>query len=186
MQNRTFYEWGSLGEASAQTCERAFPPLDIPAAAAGRESYVGISSLNDIVRFSRPASWKLRDCSDARGRRYVQYVSHNQYVVALWERTDLEADLWQDVLHRYEDDVKGAGAQILGGPVPIATWNAQGRHYLIKRAVPAPKTALVGQTREFVLRGDAKLVLVQINIPEAEVPELATELMPFMTSLRVQ
>jgi hypothetical protein len=95
-------------------------------------------------------------------RRYVEYVSPNEYMVAVYELLESPLDPWREVEGRYEEGAKKAGADIVGERVPMATENAQGRAYLVRRPVAAAKGPLVNYSNEYLLRSDNRIVLVQI------------------------
>jgi hypothetical protein len=63
---------------------------------------------------------------------------------------------------RYEDDVASVGAKAVGRRVPVATWRGQGRAYSIERKVEAAKKPLISRSREILLRGEHRIVIVQI------------------------
>ena len=105
----------------------------------------------------------------------MQYVSPNEYVFSIYERVDSPEDLWRDVMSRYEDDTKAAGGEILSGRVPISTWNAQGRAYVVKRGIKAAKSPFIGMSRETLARSDHRVVLVQIIHQTTTVKPLAGE-----------
>ena len=54
------------------------------------------------------------------------------------------------------------GAEIVGGRVPIATWNAQGRAYVLRRRIRGAKAPFENVSHEFLARSDARIALVQI------------------------
>jgi hypothetical protein len=159
-RNRTFYDYAARS-SSPEAFERRYPPLDLPETAPLPE-YLGVMVLRDGVRFSRPKNWTIREASNAPGRAYIEYVSPRAYAFAIYERADPAGDSWPEVLKRYEEDVASVGAKMVGGRVPIATWQGQGRAYSIERNVEATKKPLISHSREVVLRGEHRVVLVQV------------------------
>lgn len=185
-ENRTFYEYGYGAGVDPASFEKPYPKLDLAAREKEKlPDYMGVSILGGGVRISRPKNWVIRTASNAADQRYIQYISRNQYLVAVWERPDFTSDLWRDVLDRYKKSIKDAGAEIIGGPIPMATGNAQGRAYLVKHPVPAAKGPLVNGVREYVIRGSNKIILVQIVHPDGELPNLSDELLRVITTLEV-
>ena len=161
-QNRTFYAYMFNGNAlDASAFEQPWKPWDLPEQKPNPE-YKGVAILNGKVHISRPVNWLIRDASNAPGQRYIQYSSPNEYVFAIYEREDHSNDLWRDIMARYEDDAKKSGVELLGQRVPIATWNTQGRAYVVRRGVAAAKAPFVSTSREYLLRSDHRIVLVQI------------------------
>lgn len=184
-ENRTFYEYGFGAGVDPGAFEKAYPPLDL-AQKDPLPEYIGVTILGGAVHISRPKNWIIRTAGNEPEQRYIQYISRNQYLVAVWERPDFTSDLWRDVLARYEESTKKAGAEIVGGPIPMATGNAQGRAYVVRRPIPAAKGAFINGIREYVIRGSRKIILVQIVHPDGELPNLSDELMRVVTTLRVE
>lgn len=184
LENKVFYEYGLGTSVDPQAFEKAHPPLDL-----GKQEklpeYMGVAILGGAVKISRPKEWIIRNASNATGGRFVQYLSRNQYVFSVYERPDRPDDLWRDILARYEEDVKGAGAEIVGPRVPMATWNAQGRGFVVRRQVQAAKAPLVNLCHEYLLRSPKRVVLVQIVHPEDGLTELEPELMRVISTLEV-
>jgi hypothetical protein len=183
-ENRTFYEYGLGPGIDPGAFEKHYPPLDL-AAKEQTPEYMGVSILGGQVRISRPKNWIIRTAGNQPNQHYIQYVSRNQYLVAIWERPDFSSDLWRDVLTRYQQSIKDAGGEVIGGPIPIATGNAQGRAYVIKKIIPAAKGPLSNGIREYVIRGSNKIILMQIVHPDGELPDLSTELLRVLTTLEV-
>lgn len=183
-ENRTFYEYGYGAGVDPAAFEKPYPKLDL-AAKEPIPDYAGVTILGGGVHISRPKNWVIRTAGNVPGQRFIQYISRNQYLVAVWERPDFTSDLWRDVLERYQKSLKDAGAQLIGGPIPIATGNAQGRAYLVKHPVPAAKGPLVNGVREYVIRGSNKIVLMQIVHPDGEIANLSDELLRVLTTFEV-
>ncbi|MGZ3419353.1 MAG: hypothetical protein ACXWUG_12075 [Polyangiales bacterium] len=183
-ENRTFYDYGVGTSAEAARFETPFPKLDL-AAHDSSPDFVGVTILGGRASISRPRNWVIRSASLAPGQRFIQYVSANQYLIAIWERPDYADSLWRDVQARYLEDAKNAGAQIIAGPVPVAMWNAQGREFLVERKVPAAKSPLTSTVREFLVRGEGRVLLVQINYQEDQLAANSAELIRLISTMHV-
>jgi hypothetical protein len=183
-RNAVFYAWDTTGARSRTEHERPYPPLDLKQAAG--PSFTGVEVLEGAVRLSRPDNWVVRAASSAPGARYIQYVSPNEYVFSVYERNESPDALWPEVLARYEKDLGDAKAQIVHKAVPIATWNAQGRAYLVSRKVPAAKGPFVNFSREYLARAQRRVVLVQVVHPTSGLEPLSKELSRVMETLQVQ
>ena len=161
-RNRTFYDWTVAGPGNtAAQFEQRYPPLDLAEKQPNPE-YLGVLVVRGGIRLSRPKEWMIREASNEPGRAYIQYTSPRAYSFGIYERPDSPSDLWRDVLTRYEDDVASVGAKAVGKRVPVATWRGQGRAYSIERKVEAAKRPLISRSREIVLRGEHRIVIVQI------------------------
>jgi hypothetical protein len=186
-RNRTFYDWSvavGSGDTTANEYEQPYPPLDLAAAPAGLE-YAGVTIVRGGVHLSRPKSWMIREASNDPGRAYIQYVSPRAYSFALYERSDSPADPWRDVLLRYEKDLKAVGAKATGSRVPVATAIGQGRAYSLERPVKAAKRPFMSRSREIVLRGRTRIVLVQVVHENEDLSTLDPELMRVISTLEV-
>jgi hypothetical protein len=172
-KNRVFYAFDSASPELAAQFETPYPPLDLKTAA---PEYKGVAVLEGKVRVSRPVDWVLRSASNEPGKHFVSYVSPHEYLFAIYEWPDRPEAPWRDVMHRFEESLKASHAEIVEKPVPMATWNAQGRAYVVRRKVPASKTPYVNTSYEFLARGENRIVLVQIvhqgDSIEPESPEL--------------
>ncbi len=166
-RNRTFYDW-SLGDGAVAAFERPEPRLNWPSDQV-EPDFIGVEVLRGAVRFSHPRNWIIRDASNEPGAAFVHYVSPRAYAFALYERHAEEHDDWSEILARYEAEVKKAGARIVGQDVPMATTRGQGRAYSLQTDVEAPGGALTSHSREMLIRGDLRLVLVQI-VHHGEIP----------------
>lgn len=161
-RNRTFYDWSSAGPGNTTAqFEQRYPPLDFAERPPNPE-YMGVSIVRGGVRLSRPKEWMIREASNEPARAYIQYTSPNAYSFGIYERPDSPQDLWLDILTRYEDDIASVGAKAVGKRVPVATWRGQGRAYSIERKVEAAKRPLISHAREYVLRGEHRIVIVQV------------------------
>jgi hypothetical protein len=182
-RNRTFYD-STTGSRAPEAVERRFPPLDLAESAPNPE-YIGVMILRDTVRLSRPRNWTIREASNEPGRAYIEYVSPRAYAFAIYERPDPPGDAWQKVIDRYEEDAASVGAKILGGRVPIATWQGQGRAFSIERMVEGTKKPLISHSREILLRGEHRFVLVQIVHEGTDMAGIDIELMRPLDTLGV-
>jgi hypothetical protein len=182
-KNRTFYDW-STASSSSGDFEEAYPPLDFPAVAPNVR-YKGVTVLRHGIHLSRPSDWALRDGDNTPGQAFVQYISPNAYAFAIHERPESVQELWRDVEARFQDDTRALGAKIVGGAVPVATYIGQGRAYTIEREVDAPKKPLTSHSREYLVRGRTRIVLVQI-VHEGEDPSAVDqELLRVINTLEV-
>jgi len=159
-ENRVFYHYDDPN-ADLNAFERRYPPLDF-AEKAPLPEYIGVAVLGGAIRLSRPKNWVLTYASNKPTERFVQYVSPQEYVFSIYERVDSPSDPWRDVMQRYEDETKEAGANILGKRIPVATFNAQGRAYVVQRPVKAAKSPFIGMAREYLARSDHRIVLIQM------------------------
>jgi hypothetical protein len=186
LENRVFYPGEDQAPASSGSgaVERPYPPLDRKAEA-GLPAYIGVSVLDGTVHLSHPANWKIRRASLVPDRRYVEYVSPNEYLFAIYERTDSPGDSWRDLLERYEKDAKAKGAEILGERVPVATWNAQGREFILRRTVKGQRAPYTNVSSEVLLRGDHRIELVEIVHQGESIAPVGGELLRVMETLEV-
>ncbi|MET0412985.1 MAG: hypothetical protein ABW217_16890 [Polyangiaceae bacterium] len=182
-KNRTFYDW-SLGDGT-QAFERGYPELNWPENAA-RPTHYGVSILEGGVRFSRPASWRIRNASSRPEEPFIHYVSPDGYSFAVYQRRDPPDDPWQAVLQRYEEDVTSVGAKVVGQRVPMAVYRGQGRAYTIERDVPAAKGPLKSRSREMVIRSPSRVVLVQIVFQEQNLQAVQGDLLRAMATMEVR
>ena len=184
-KNRTFYDWATaVSSSAAGEFEEAYPPLDL-SAAAPRVRYKGVTVLRHGIHLSRPDDWALRDGGNNPGQAFVQYISPNAYAFAIHERPESVSALWRDVMGRFEDDTRALGAKIVGPAVPIATHLGQGRAYTIEREVEAPKKPLTSRSREYLLRGLTRIVLVQIVHEGEDLSAVDQELLRVINTLEV-
>ncbi len=184
-QNRTFYDWTvATGATGAADFEQRYPPLDL-AAAAPLPEYVGVTVLRGGIHLSRPRNWMLRDGTNQPGQAFVQYISPNAYSFAVYERPEAPSELWRDVMQRFEDDASSVGAKVVGGRVPMATFEGQGRAYTIERQVEAAKRPLASRSREYLIRGRSRIVLVQIVHEGEDLSAVDQELSRVVRTLQV-
>lgn len=184
-QNRTFYDWAvPTSGAGAHEFEARYPPLDL-AAQAERPEYVGVSVLRQGIHLSKPKNWILRDASNQPGQAYVGYISPNAYSFAIYERPESPTTPWRDILKRFEDDTQALGAKIVGKRVPIATGIGQGRAFSIERDVEAAKSPLTSHSREYLVRGESRVVIVQIVYEGEDLTLVNPELLRVVDTLEV-
>jgi hypothetical protein len=184
-RNRTFYDWSSAGPGNtAAQFEQRYPPLDWAEKQPNPE-YIGVTIVRGGVHLSRPKDWTIREASNEPARAYIQYTSPRAYSFGIYERPDSPGDLWRDVLTRYEDDVASVGAKAVGRRVPVATWRGQGRAYSIERKVEAAKRPLISRSREIVLRGESRIVIVQIVHDGEDMSAIDAELARVVGTLEV-
>jgi hypothetical protein len=182
-QNRVFYQYDDpAGDAAA--FEQRFPPLDLAEQAPNPE-YLGVTVIGGSIHLSRPRNWILRTASNKPEERFIEYVSPNEYIFSIYERVDSPEDLWRDVMGRYEDGVKADGAELLGSRVPVSTWNAQGRAYVVRRQVKAAKSPFVGVSREILARSDHRVVLIQVVHQTATLKPVSDELLRVIDTLEI-
>lgn len=178
-QNQVFYAHGAISSAQLSQFEQPYPPLD------KAPKYIGVQVLGGVVRLSRPRDWVIRSASNVPQKRYIEYVSPDQYVVAIYERLESPWDPWRVVMGRFEEDVQHSGGIILDKGVPMATWNAQGRAYRVERPVSAPKAPIESYTREYLLRSDERIVLLQVVHPGTSVAPISSELLRPLDTMQV-
>jgi hypothetical protein len=185
-KNRTFYDWSVAagGGASAAQFEQRYPKLD-QAAKEPSPEFIGVTIVRGGVHLSRPKNWTIREASNEPGRSFIQYTSPKAYSFAIYERPDAPTDLWRDVLTRYEDDVAAVGAKVVGKRVPVATSLGQGRAYTIERTVEAAKRPFVSRSREILVRGENRIVIVQIVHQAENLAAVEDELLRAVGTLEV-
>jgi hypothetical protein len=182
-KNIVFYQKDDPA-TNVKAFEERYPPLDLAAAEPNPE-YIGVSILEKAIHLSRPKNWALVAASNKPERRFVKYVSPNEYVFSIYERVDSPQDPWREVMQRYEDTVKKDRAELLGARVPVSTWNAQGRAYVVRRIVQAAKSPFISTTREFLARSDHRIVLVQIAHQTGNLEPVSDELLRVVETLEI-
>jgi hypothetical protein len=184
-KNRTFYDWTvATGDGGSKEFEERYPPLDFAAQEAAPE-YVGVTLLRRGIHLSKPKNWLLRDASNQPGQAYIGYVSPNAYSFAIYERPETAQDPWRDMLKRYEDDAQAVGAKLIGKRVPVATGIGQGRAYSVQRSVEAAKKPLTSNAREYLVRGETRVVVVQIVYEGDDLSQVNPELLRVIDTLEV-
>jgi hypothetical protein len=184
-QNKVFYQYDTLNPAqAAKSLEGHYPPLD-KSETPPLPEYMGVSVLGDAVHISRPRDWVIRAGSVEPEHRYIEYVSPNEYMVAVYELAESPLDVWLEVMGRYEDQAKKSGADLLGKRIPMATSNAQGRGYFVRRPVAAAKGPLLNYSNEYLLRGEHRIVLLQIVHHEETLVPMDAELRRVVETLEV-
>ncbi len=160
--NRVFYAYDSASAELQDQFEQPYPPLHKKKALAEELDYQGVTVLNGRVHLSRPTDWVLRSATNEPGRRFISYISPRQCVFAVYEWPDRPDAPWREILGRYEDQVKTSHAEIVERRAPMASWNGQGRAYVVRRKVPAAKVPYQTMSLEVLLRAENRVVLVQI------------------------
>jgi hypothetical protein len=184
-KNRTFYDWTvATGDQGSKEFEERYPPLDLAAESPNPE-YVGLTVLRRGIHFSKPKNWLLRDASNQAGQAYIGYTSPNAYSFAIYERPEYAADAWRDMLKRYEDDVQSTGAKVTGKRVPVGVGIGQGRAYSVERSVEAAKKPLTSHSREYLVRGESRVVVVQIVYEGDDLSQVNPELLRVIDTLEV-
>ena len=184
-ENKVFYQYDTLNPAVAQKAlENQYPPLD-KQEAPPLPQYIGVSLMDGVVHVSRPREWVIRAGSTNREHRWVEYVSPNEYMVAIYELVESPDEPWREVMDRYEAQAKKAGAELLGQRVPMATANAQGRAYEVRRAVAAAKGPMLNYSNEYLIRSDHRIVLVQIVHHDQKLAPMDSELRRVIETLEV-
>jgi hypothetical protein len=183
-KNRTFYDWTIATDSGSKEFEERYPPLDLGAQEASPE-YVGVTVLRRGIHLSKPKNWLLRDASNQPGQAYVGYVSPNAYSFAIYERPETASEPWRDMLKRYEDDAQSVGAKLVGKRVPMATGIGQGRAFSVERSVDAAKKPLVSRAREYLVRGQTRVVVVQIIYEGDDLSQVSPELLRVIDTLEV-
>ena len=184
-KNRTFYDWTvATGDQGSKEFEERYPPLDLSARPPNPE-FVGVTVLRRGIHLSKPKNWLLRDADNQPGQAYVGYISPNAYSFAIYERPESVSDPWREMLKRYEEDVESVGAKIVGKRVPVATGIGQGRAYTVERNVEAAKRPFVSRSREYLVRGESRVVVVQIVYEGEDPSQLSTELLRVIDTLEV-
>lgn len=183
-QNKTFYAYDSAGKDLVELFEQPFPQLDQRADGAKPE-YHGVSVLAGHVHVSRPTEWVLRKASNEPGRRFVQYVSPKEYVFAVYEWPDHADAPWREVLARYEEAANASHAELLEQRIPMATWNAQARAFVVRRRIAAAKQPFVNTSLELLARSDHRVILVQIVHQREDLSDLTGELLRVVDTLIV-
>jgi len=185
VRNLVFYDNASIGDDLASRFEAPYRPLDL-AQDGSNPAYLGMEILDRRIRISRPSNWIVRAASDRPGERYIQYLSPREYIFGVYERQELPNARWPDVVARYEKALKANHAEILHRATPMATFNGQGRSFLVRRRVPAAKTPFVNDSREYLVRGDNRIVLVQIVLPTDGEAALSQELRRVIDTLALR
>jgi hypothetical protein len=181
--NRTFYDW-SLGDRAATHFEQPRTALDWPRNQSAPD-FVGVEVLQGAVRFSRPSSWLLRNASNRPQAAYVHYVSPNAYSFAIYQRPYAPGQSWSELCSSYEAELKADGSKIVGRHIPVATSRGQGRAYSIETTFKSSAGPIVSRSREILLRGQRRAVLVQIVHQEQDLAEDDLELLRTIGTLEV-
>jgi hypothetical protein len=185
LENRVFYQYDDQPSADGRNpFERPYPPLDRKAQGPLPE-YIGVSILGGTVRISRPTNWRIRRASLTAERRFIEYVSPNEYLVAIYERTDSPVEPWANILERYEAESKAKGAKLEGERVPVATWNAQGREYVVRRTIKGQRAPYTHLSREVVLRSEHRVDLLEIVHQGESIAPVGGELLRVVETMQL-
>jgi hypothetical protein len=162
-------------EKPYQPLDQAGPPLE----------YKGVAVLDGAVRLSRPDDWVIRAASLEPEKRHIEYVSPRQFIFSIYERIESPREPWHVLMGRYQDETTQQGGLFLGPAVPTAVWNAQARSYDVRRLVPAAKSPFQNHSREYLIHGDRRVLLVQIVHPNDSLEPVTNELMRVVQTLQV-
>lgn len=182
--NQVFYhrDLGADGDGFGPGVESPYPPLDH---SRPDQAYKGVTVLQGIVRLSRPEDWTIRAASLEPERRFIQYASPRQILFTVYERIESPRDPWHLVMGRYQQETTDQGGVFLGPGFPGAVWNAQTRVYDVNRLVPAPKAAFRNYSREYLVRGSRRFLLVQVVRPEESLESVSDEVLRTVDTLQV-
>ncbi len=186
-ENRVFYpgEDQAASSSGSGNIERPYPPLDRNAQGA-LPAYTGVTILGGTVRLSRPAGWKVRRASLTPGRRYVEYVSPNEYLFdSTSSRPCRRATCGATSSTRTKKTSKPKGARCFGERIPVATWNAQGREFIVKRTVKGQRAPYSHLSSEIMLRGDNRIELVEIVHQGESIAPVGAELLRVMETMQL-
>src|SRR5690606_14518396 len=181
-QNEVFYAYDQLSDTDMSRFEQRYPPLDLESKAPG---FIGVGVLSSDIRFSRPKNWQIRSASNRPQERFIEYMSPDQYMFAIYERLESPWDPWRVIMGHYEEDVSKKGGKLLAPPVAMSTYNAQGRAYDVERPVSAPKAPLVSKTREYLVRSDHRILLAQVVYQGKSLKSIDDQMMRVVQTLRV-
>ncbi len=181
--NRTFF---AIDDAPGEkkTTRYEVPLARLDANVSGR-AFVGMDLLDDSVRISRPKDWALRRAAVGDRNGYVEYVSPRGFLFGIYERRD-SAGNFEDIDRRYEEDVSAVKAHLVSKEVPVATAGAQGRAYVVERSIPGARAPYVNTSREILLRGHHRVVLVEVVFEGGSLQSLAPELVHVFDTLEVE
>jgi len=182
-QDQIFYLHGGGVVDKSHSWETYFKPLDQPANERNPR-IVGVGVLVGDVRLGRPIDWYVRGADYSPHHRFISYQSPRQFIFSIYERIDSPQDTWTDVERRYEADVAAQGSQILAGRMPVATANTQGREYMLRTKVPA-KPEYLNNAREVLIRGEHRLMLVQVVHTGESVEPIEDEVAAVLKSITV-
>ncbi len=173
LDNRVFYQWDDLADPGYY--EKPFPALN-HAAIGDSAAFRGVTILDGDANIARPINWMVRRASYQKYQSFIEYVSPNEYSFSVFVREDKSCASWDDVIKHYKEDAKKAGAEIMGEPVPMATWNAQGREFVVRRRMRGETAAFSNMSLEYLLKGDKHYLLAQIVHQSQSPAEVSTEL----------
>jgi hypothetical protein len=182
-QDQVFYLHGGGVVDKNYSWETYFKPLDLPPTER-TPRVVGVGVLTGDVRLGRPIDWYVRSADLTPHHRFISYQSPRQFIFSIYERIDSPQDTWTDVERRYESDVTSQGSQIIAGRMPVGTANTQGRVYFLRTKVPA-KPEYQNNSREVLIRGEHRLMLVQVVHTGESVEPIEDELATVLKSITV-
>lgn len=182
-QDQVFYLHGGGVIDKNYSWETYFKQLDQPPTER-TPRIVGVGVLLGDVRIGRPIDWNVRAADLTPHHRFISYQSPRQFIFSIYERIDSPEDTWTDVERRYEADVAAQGSQILAGRMPIGTANTQGRVYFLRTKVPA-KPDYLNNSREVIIRGQRRLMLVQVVHTGEGVESIEDEVATVLKSITV-
>lgn len=180
--NRVYYHFGTNGDQWGGF-EDPYPPLDLNPD--DRKGYEGVKILQGTVRISRRVDWKVRRASNQPEGRFIEYVSPRQVIFSVYERVESPGESWNTVVQRYLDETAEQGGKVQEDPVPRVLGNAQARAFDVERKVPAMKTPYRVSSREYLARGQGRIVLVQIVHPGGGMDAYADEFMRVIRTFEV-
>jgi hypothetical protein len=115
----------------------------------------------------------------------VQYVSPNAYSFVIYQRPYEPGQPWSELCSSYEAEVKAAGSRIVGKGIPMATSRGQGRAYSIETTLKTSAGPLLSRSREMLVRGERRAVLVQVVHQEESLADDDLELLRAIGTLEV-
>lgn len=181
-ENRVYYHFGTNGDQWGDF-ESPYPPLDLQPD--DQKGYQGVHILQGTVRISRRVDWKIRRASNQPEGRFIEYVSPRQVLFSVYERVESPAESWSTIVERYLAETEEQGGKVEEDPVPRVLGNAQARAFDVERKVPASKTPYRVQSREYLARGNGRVVLVQIVHQGSTMDPHVGELMRVIQTMQV-
>ena len=167
----------------AKEFEERYPPLDLAPQEPNPE-YVGVTLLRRGIHLSKPKNWLLRDASNQPGQAYVGYVSPNAYSFAIYERPEYAGTLagHAEALRgrragRGREDRRQARAGRDG--------HRPGARLQRRTQRTAAKRPLTSHSREYLLRGESRVVIVQVVYEGDDLSQVNPELLRVIDTLEV-
>ena len=178
--NRTFYQDEEKAPPPGELrVERPYVPLDGPG------GFVGVSVLDDTVRLSRPRTWHVLRAGLTSDARFVQYVSPEGYLFAIYERSESPGESWREIRELYEADTKRRGNEVVAEDIPVAIHGAQGRKFLLRRSVKGRREPYVNVSWEILVRGKHHIELLQVVREDEGGPPVDQDLLRVAESLQL-